>query len=269
MSRYWLGCCGWAYDDWVGPFYPPGTPLGEFLERYGRVFRTVEVDASFYRAPSPAQIDRWVERTPGGFRFSLKVPRTVTHDPPSGSGTDLLEEFVRSVAPVRDAGKLGAVVLQFPPSFRRPRDADRFDALLGAVDRSVPLAVELRHGSWWVPETRRALEERRASLVWSVSPATDPPAWVTGEFVYCRFVGDRALQRFDRVQRDGRPDLERMGRRFVEDTAGASEVFAYSNNHFMGFGPETVVELARTLGEPVPDLGRAMRSPGQNSLDGA
>jgi len=266
VGRYWLGCSGWAYDDWVGPFYPSGTPPSEFLARYARVFRTVEVDSSFYRAPSPFLVRRWTSVTPAGFRFALKVPRDVTHPPAGTDGMGVLDRFLSSLAPMREAGKLGAVVLQFPASFRS-RESARLATLLGAVPREVPLAVELRHGSWWTEETRTLLADRGAALVWSVLPETRPPAWVTADFLYARFIGDRALTTFDRIQRDGRGDMEAMRQLFDREGRASAAVYAYSNNHFMGFGPGTVEVLADVLGEPRPDLGAAARLPGQSRLE--
>ena len=269
MSRYWLGCSGWAYDDWVGSFYPVGTPPGEFLEVYARVFRTVEVDSSFYRAPTPFLVRRWATRTPESFRFALKVPRDVTHSGEDANGEKVLATFLTSLEPLRSADKLGPVVLQFPPSFRAPAGARKLERLLDAIPVEFALAVELRHGSWWVPSTRRLLEERRAALVWSVVPGTEPPPWVTGDFAYARFVGDRALTRFDRIQRDRRPDLERMRARFEDEARSAGIIYGFVNNHFMGFGPGTVVALARVVGEPLPDLSAAGRAPGQQTLPDA
>ncbi len=266
MGRYWLGCSGWAYDDWVGPFYPPGTPPGEFLSRYARVFRAVEVDSSFYRAPSAGLVRRWAETTPSPFRFTLKVPREVTHVPEAGDRDAVLRRFLENLAPLRGAGKLGGLLLQFPASFRVARQ-ERLRELLEAVPREFPLAVELRHDSWWTGETRTLLEARGAVLVWSVVPGVRPPPWVTGEFLYARFVGDRALDRFDRVQRDGRSDLEAMRRLFDAEGRAATTVFAFSNNHFMGFGPGTTAALAAVLEEPPPDLGAAARVAGQRRLD--
>ncbi len=267
MSRYWLGCSGWSYEDWVGPFYPVGTPSSEFLERYARVFRTVEVDSSFYRAPTPFLVRRWADRTPPGFRFSLKIPRDVTHPSEDSDGSGVLASFLPSLSPLDQAGKLGPVVLQFPASFRRDRHAARFSTLLESIPSRFALAVELRHASWWVDETRRELEARGAALVWSVLPQTRPPAWRTADFVYARFIGDRALDRFDRVQREGRADLEAMGARFDEEGLTANDVYAYSNNHFMGFAPASVRALAEILREPVPDLRRASGRDGQATLD--
>jgi uncharacterized protein YecE (DUF72 family) len=158
------------------------------------------------------------------------------------------------------------VVLQFPASFRAPAGADKLERLLSTIPREVPLAVELRHGTWWVPSTRTALESRGAALVWSVIPGTEPPAWITGDLVYFRLVGDRALTKFDRVQRDGRPDIDRMKRRLDDQARDAGTIYGFSNNHFMGFGPGTVAAVASALGEPAPDLTAAARLPGQQVL---
>lgn len=266
MGRYWIGCSGWAYGDWVGPFYPTGTSPADFLACYARVFRTVEVDSSFYRAPTLFLVRRWAERTPAGFRFALKIPREVTHEASVQAAPDVLGPFLASLEPLRSRGKLGPVVLQFPPSFRATKGAARLELLLEAVPREYSLAVELRHGSWWNAETRSLLERRGAALVWSVVPETRPPPWVTGDFLYARFIGDRALGRFDRVQRDARPEIVTMKRLFENEGRAVDSVFAFANNHFMGFGPGTAAVIAEELGEPVPDLGAAGRPPGQSRL---
>jgi uncharacterized protein YecE (DUF72 family) len=267
VGRYWVGCSGWAYDDWVGPFYAPGTAPGDFLSRYARVFRVVEVDSSFYRAPSPFLVRRWADRTPDGFRFALKVPREVTHEPSPSGVRGVLDPFLGSLEPLRARGKLGALVLQFPPSFRAGSGASRLEALLDAVPREIPLAVELRHGSWWTGGTRALLERRAAALVWSVVPATRPPPWVTGDFLYARFIGDRTLTTFDRIQRDGRPEVVAMKQLFETEGRAVDSVFAFANNHFMGFGPGTAAMICDVLGEPTPDLAAAARAPGQTRLE--
>ena len=266
MGRYWLGCSGWSYDDWIGPFYPPGTPPGEFLDRYARVFRAVEVDSSFYRPPTPFLVQRWTDRTPAEFRFALKVPQDVTHEDDEAKGDAVLARFLASLAPMRSTGKLGAVVLQFPASFRAPAGQAKLEHLLASIPVEYPLAVELRHGSWWGPATRSMLESRRAALVWSVIPGTEPPAWVTGDLAYFRLVGDRALTKFDRIQRDGRPAIDRMKQRLEDQARDAGTIYGFSNNHFMGFGPGTVAAVAEVLGEPIPDLWAASRLHGQQTL---
>jgi len=266
VGRYWIGCSGWAYDDWVGPFYPPGTPPGDFLGRYARVFRVVEVDSSFYRPPGAYLVRRWAERTPEGFRFTLKVPRDVTHASDTTDPSSALRPFLESLEPLRARGKLGPVVLQFPASFRAGSGHARLERLLEAIPSDYALAVELRNASWWTDATRALLERRRAALVWSVVPGARPPAWVTGDFLYARFIGDRALTKFDRLQRDGRPEIEAMQRLFENEGRPVDSVFAFANNHFMGFGPGTAAVIAGVLGEPVPDLTAAGRERGQSRL---
>jgi uncharacterized protein YecE (DUF72 family) len=266
MSRYWLGCSGWSYEDWLGPFYPPGTPAAEYLPRYAKVFRTVEVDSSFYRPPTEFLVRRWASVTPEEFRFALKIPKDVTHPEPGVDGSATLARFLTSLAPLRSARKLGPVVLQFPASFR-VRESGRLADAVNSVPRDFSLAVELRHDSWWTPETRSLLESRNAALVWTVVPGTHVPAWVTSDFLYARFIGDRALTKFDRIQRDRRADLEAMRELFDREGRSATTVFAYSNNHFMGFGPETTAIFAEILGETRPDLELASRTEGQSRLE--
>jgi uncharacterized protein YecE (DUF72 family) len=267
MPQYWVGCSGWGYDDWVGPFYPPGSPAGEFLERYARVFSLVEVDSSFYRPPSLFLVRRWISVTPNGFRFTLKVPQDVTHEPAGPKSAESLRLFLEGLRQFHAAQKLGAVVLQFPASFRRDRTPERLSELMQAIPPEYPLAVELRHASWWAEATRRELEQRSAALVWSVIPHTEPPAWVTAPFLYARFVGDRALTKFDRIQRDKRAEMEAVRRRIEAEGRSALTVYALVNNHYMGFGPGTAQILQEVLGLPPADLANAARDSQQRSLD--
>lgn len=267
VPRYWVGCSGWGYDDWVGPFYPPGTPAGDYLRRYARVFPLVEVDSSFYRPPSPFLIRRWISVTPEGFRFTLKAPQDLTHGPAGPKSTAALQTFLEGLPMVHAAEKLGAVVLQFPASFRRDRTPDRLAELLNAIPVEYPLAVELRHASWWTDATRRELEGRSAALVWSVIPHAEPPAWVTAPFLYARFVGDRALTKFDHVQRDKRAEMESLRDRFENEGRSALTVYALVNNHYMGFGPGSAQVLQEVLGLVPSDLANAARDVQQRSLD--
>lgn len=265
-ARFRVGCCGWAYDDWRGPFYPPGTDPGEYLERYARVFDTVEVDSTFYRAPSYGMVRRWAERTPEGFRFCPKLPREITHDGRAEGVDEPLAAFVRSLEPLQAAGKLGPLVAQFPPSFAYPAGAERLDRVLATVPSGMPLAVELRNASWWAEPALAPLERRAAALVWSVRPGAEAPGRATGSFLYVRFVGDRELTEFDRVQRDGRPAMEAIRRRLQAEGLSKLQVYALVNNHFMGFGPGSVQVLRDVLGLPSLDLAGAARTLGQTAL---
>ena len=266
VSRYRVGCTGWGYDDWTGPFYPAGTPAAEYLARYARVFDLTEVDSSFYRAPSPFLARRWAAQTPPEFRFAMKVPQEVTHRAAEPFNSQGLRTFLQGIEPVRSAGKLGPLVAQFPPSFKRAAGAARLTEIVEAIPREYRLAVELRHASWWEDETVRLLEGRGAALIWSVYPGVHPPYRATADFLYARFVGDRALTTFDRIQRDATPAMEEMKRRFEDEGRSARDVFVLLNNHFMGFGPGTAQRMQEVLGVPKADLTAAQRGPGQPTL---
>jgi uncharacterized protein YecE (DUF72 family) len=261
-----VGCMGWSYEDWVGPFYPVGAPASEFLPRYARVFDLTEVDSTFYRTPSPFLTRRWAAVTPPGFRFTAKIPREVTHDPIGPDWETKVAAFLASLTPLREAGKLGPLVAQFPPSMKRSGGAPRLERLLGQVPPEYRLAVELRHNSWWVEETFEALEARGAALVWSVYPGVAPPFRQTADFLYSRFVGDRALTKFDHLQRDLRPTMQTMVQQFREQGRSAGEIYALVNNHFMGFGPGTARLLQEILGQAPADLSLAGRDEGQRRL---
>jgi uncharacterized protein YecE (DUF72 family) len=262
VDRYRVGCTGWSYEDWKGPFYPEAAPPGEYLERYARVFSLTEVDSSFYRPPTPFLIRRWASVTPDHFEFSLKLPRIFTHDPVSAGWSEELQRFLGSLEPLRTSGKLGPLVGQFPPSFRRPTGEARLKRILDEIPRDYRLAIELRHDSWWTPETQALLAARPASLVWSVYPGVEPRYWVTADFLYSRFVGDRALTKFDHIQRDLRTEMERMKKHYETEGLSAQQIFALVNNHFMGYGPGTARILQEVLGAPLADLTLASRRPG-------
>jgi uncharacterized protein YecE (DUF72 family) len=267
VSRYHVGCSGWAYDDWRGVFYPKEAPPSEFLERYARVFDTVEVDSSFYRPPTTFLTRRWATVTPDEFRFALKIPREITHEPPTPALPDRIRNFLSALEPLRIAGKLGPLVAQFPPSFGQKRGENHLERILEGIPDDYALAVELRQGSWWVPSTFESLERRAAALVWSILPDVAPPFRQTSTFLYARFVGDRALTHFDRIQRDRRADMETMKVHFETEGRSAREVFSFVNNHFMGFGPGTARILQGVLGETPADLAAAGMTPGQTALN--
>lgn len=268
MARYKLGCTGWGYDEWLGGFYPKGTPPSDYLRRYARVFSLTEVDSAYYAAPRREQTQRWVDATPDAFEFTLKFPGDITHKAQLRGVQDKVDDFLVALAPLRAAGKLGPLVLQLPHSFRRERDEEALHGFLAQWPRDQRLAVELRHESWWTPATYRALEAAGAALVWSVTEFGRAPPVMTADWGYARLIGDRALTRFDRIQRDETDEMRYWKERFEDEGRVAREFYVLVNNHLMGFAPGTAARLAEILGMPAPDLGAALRPGGQQSLFG-
>lgn len=267
MTRYRVGCTGWGYDEWrEAGFYPPGTPASEYLPRYARVFDLAEVDSTYYAAPTLGQTVRWAEATPKGFTFTMKVPGDITHKANLRPSHEMVDAFLTALDPLRRAGKLGPLLLQLPATFTRDHDARALEDFLAALPATLRIAVELRHRSWWTPATYRLLESRGAALVWSVNHYTETPPVVTADFLYARFIGDRALTRFNGIQRDKTGELRSWRQHFEEEGAAAQEAFVLLNNHFMGFAPITARIMQETLGVPPADLSAAARDAGQRSL---
>lgn len=265
LPRTLVGCTGWSYDDWRGTFYAPQVQPGQMLERYARVFDVVEVDSSYYAPPPRERVERWAAVTPPGFTFTLKLPGRITHDAALRGTEGLLAHFLERIEPLQRSGKLGPLLVQLPASFVPDKDADALEAFLEKLPPEYRWAVELRNKKWWTRRTFSALERAGAALVWSVNHYASAPPEETADFLYARFIGDRELTRFDRIQRDLTAELRAWKERF-EKAARASLAYIILNNHFMGHAPTSATIVQELLGQPVADLAQAARDGGQRGL---
>lgn len=142
-----LGTAGYAYSAWVGGFYPRGLADRDMLGYYATRFAAVEINNSFYRPPTVEQVEKMVRRTPIGFGFTLKVPRSVSHD----RSPDDIPAFTRAADALRDAGRLLGLLLQVPETFRNTAENRDWLARTGATLKPHRVAVEFRHRSWAAP----------------------------------------------------------------------------------------------------------------------
>ena len=143
-----LGCPVWACGHWAGEVYPAKTSRQDWLHWYSRTFNTVECNSTFYALPKPDVIQRWVEQTPGSFRFALKFPREISHELQLERADSATREFLHCIEPLRAAGRLGPTFLQLGPRF----GPDRLSVLtrfLEKLPRDFAWAVELRHVEWF------------------------------------------------------------------------------------------------------------------------
>ena len=258
----WLGGQGWLYKDWVGTFYPPGTSGRDMLAEYGRVFSTVEVDSSYYATPPPRAVDGWRRRTPDGFRFALKTPSEVTHVRRFRDADAPFAEFVERVRLLGD--KLGAILVQCPPDFDPHPDNKEalFRFMQTQLPRDIRVALELRDANWYGDDlfalsrtsgfTLALTEGTHAGLALAGTIADelarDPPA----DFAYVRWLGDRSLTRFDRVQRDQTTSLDVWERILRSLRRNVRDIYGYANNHYQGHSPATVRAVLARLGEELP-----------------
>ena len=186
-----VGTSGYSFADWVGPFYPPGTKRGEFLEYYARQFGCVEVNATYYRIPPPRTLAGMAERTPPDFRFIVKLHQSMTHA--DGVAAAPFAEFLGAIEPLKAAGKYHGLLAQFPWAFRRTDRAKRHLEQLRAALPGEPLWVEFRHASWMHPKLPAWLAERELGYCAVDEPAlpglVPPVTHVTNGTGYVRLHG--------------------------------------------------------------------------------
>jgi uncharacterized protein YecE (DUF72 family) len=235
-----IGCSGWNYRSWRESFYPPKTPPSRWLEHYASVFDTVEVNTTFYRLPSRDSVARWVEQTPDGFTFALKASRYLTHVKRLTEMREGVRRYYERIEPLVESPKLGPIVWQLPPNFRRD-DA----RLAGALEALPPgrHCFEFRHESWFVPQVYAALRARGAALVIGDRRGLD--------FQTHELTADWTLVRFHHGTRGRRGnyspgEIEEWAARIAR-WRRRIDVYAYFNNDWEEFAPRNALALRRLL----------------------
>lgn len=155
--RILVGTSGYSFADWIGRFYPLGLPRSDMLTYYSERFPVVEVNSTYYRVPPPRVTEQMERKTPSRFRFVVKAPQTITHE--RRLEPDTLAAFQDCLLPLREAGKLDGILLQFPWSFRADPKSWRLLSGARAALPGHPLYVEFRHDSWAKPETFERLRD--------------------------------------------------------------------------------------------------------------
>lgn len=259
--RVRVGPAGWSYKDWDGVVYPdaPGRRFDQLAYLAG-YFDTIEVNSSFYRIPPPAHAASWTRRTAFNpdFRFTAKLYRGFTHENEVAPGD--AAAFRRFLDPLADADRLGALLIQFPWSFRNdPANRARIAAILEQF-APYPKAVEVRHASFEDPEFLALLDATGTGFVNLDQPlfsdSIKPAAIGTGELGYVRFHGrnyqkwfahSESWERYDYLyaKQELAPWVER-----IRTVATERDVYVVTNNHFRGQAIVNAVELKQALGQP-------------------
>jgi uncharacterized protein YecE (DUF72 family) len=281
-----VGTSGWSYPGgrgtWNGLFYPARRGRGfDELSYYAERFDTVEVNSTFYAQPLARTTASWVRKTPAGFEFSLKLFQKFTHPemfrkasrpasveragPIPDVTADDTAAFKAGIDPIAAAGKLGALLAQFPPSFKSTTASREYLAALLGSFHGYPVAVELRHRSWsdYLAPTLTILDEHRAAWV-----QIDEPKFrfsirqnylpnVKG-FYYMRLHGRNAAQWWKHDRAEDRYDYlysDRELQPFAE-TAKAARVlvrklYLYLNNHFAAKSVANAIMIKRAIDQPI------------------
>jgi uncharacterized protein YecE (DUF72 family) len=266
QQRIRIGACAWAFDEWRGSFYPADLPESRWLEFYARYFPAVEIDSTFYSAPSEEAILRWIELTPSTFRFACKLPREITHVCRLRDCTVELTAFFNAIEPL--APKLQVILVQLPPSFTPKDGRSALHNFVRQLPRDFRIAIEFRHPGWHRPNIIRLLENYRVCWVWAdTSPLNErnlaPFEFLprTTDFLYLRLLGDyatkygtdgRHLHRYEKLLWKREAALESWSLKIERHLAEVRNVWAFVGNHYEGFAPETCQRLAQRLGFELP-----------------
>jgi len=272
-----VGVAGWDYEDWWGPVYPQPAPKGfDPLPYLAGFFQAIEVNSTFYR-PLPAKVARsWTRRVAHlpDFRFTAKLWKRFTHDRGAAFSADDVKAARSAPEALQEDGRLGALLVQFPWSFKRDEASREWLRDVAAALSGLPLVLEVRHASWNVPEFYRSLAEQGIGFVNLDQPlfrnSLGPTARATASVGYVRIHG-RNYQDWFRATatRDERYDYlytadelapwaERA--RAVAAAPGVADVYVITNNHFGGQEVANAAMLRSMIEErrvPVPPALRA------------
>ncbi len=267
-----VGPAGWSYEDWEGIVYPEPRPRGfrppTFLAQY---FNTIEVNSTFYRPPNAGYCERWVKDVAArpDFLYTAKLWQRFTHERQEHWMRKEVEVFRDGIAPLVEAGKLGALLVQFPWSFRYSRSSEQH--VKGVVDEfgDLPLVLEVRHSGWIQDRALQFIESLGVGFCNIDQPAfrNNIPltSYAFGPRGYLRLHGRNAEAWFDKdAGRDQRYDYFYSDEELDEIQAALEEIadrvermFVIANNHYRGQAVAAGLQVIQRLtGERLEPPGR-------------
>jgi len=255
-----LGTSAFTAAGWEGTFYPEGMKPADYLSFYAQNFDTVEIDSTYYRTPSASTVRGWEVKTPPGFLFAAKVPKTITHENVLQDCDEEFQEFVERMQLLGE--KLGVLLLQFPYFNKMAfASADAFLArlvpFLKRLPQNVRFALEVRNKAWLGAQLYDLLHAHGVALAlidhpWMPRPSqvfagADP---ITGDFAYIRWLGDRKgieekTKSWEKTIVDRRSELTEWANICWKISGRGVPIFAYANNHYAGHAPDTVRQFLK------------------------
>lgn len=255
-----VGPAGWAYKDWNGIVYPAPKPRGfDPLAFVAKYFKTVEINSSFYGPPRPNTAKKWLESVQSNpdFRFTAKLFQSFTHARKPAVEDE--RDFKAGLAPLVEADRLGALLMQFPWSFKNNAESRNYVIELVRRFREYPLVFEVRHNSWIQEDVLDLLAELGVGICNLDQPlfkgSIRPDARVTSDIGYVRLHGRNYNQwfsphanvrdRYDHLY--SLKELEPWVERIRQIAMVTKETYAVANNHNLGKGPANALEMAAML----------------------
>jgi len=265
-----FGTAGWSYPDWEGIVYPKPRPGGfDELQFLAGIFSSLEINSTFYRIPSVRTSESWVRRISfrPDFRFTAKLWSRFTHEAGPFEAEDV-RLFRQGLQPLKESGRLGALLLQFPWSFRKNKEAGARLLRLFEAFQDYPLVLEVRHSSWNDAAVYDFLKRYQVGFCNIDQPvigdSLQPTSQVTSPIGYFRLHGRNYKAWFQKdAGRDQRYDylytaaeIESLVPLVREISEQAVETYVIANNHYKGQAPCNILEFQQLLtGEcpPIPE----------------
>jgi len=258
-----VGTSGYSFRDWVGTVYPPGTPPARYLTHYARWFDAVEINATYYRIPSPKMFEAIVAKVSPEFAFVVKLPREATHQ--RENLATITKPFRDAIAPLVERGQLAALLAQFPYAFKNSSDSIRHLEQMSGIwtGKGIPVNVEFRHIGWYEPETFETLRNLGLGFVNVDLPPLPglprPSNEVTSDIAYYRLHGRNTKTwwhheapglRYDYLYTADK--LEAWARRAEEKAGTTRKTFVFTNNCHLGQSVVNALQLHQRLGVKPP-----------------
>ncbi len=237
-AKYYLGCSGWYYNDWKGPFYPDNLSKAKWLEYYSENFNTVEINNTFYRFPTEKTVKGWYKRTPDDFKFTLKANQLITHRMRFKNTENTIKRFYRLAEILED--KLSCILFQIPP--QKSKDVDFLKNALTQLDSSKNNIMEFRHLSWFDEEVYEILKEFDVAFCSLSSSKFPEELIITSKIGYVRFhgLGDEKYR-----YNYNEDELDKWGEKIKK--SGLKSTFCYFNNDYNANAPKNCLDLKEIL----------------------
>ena len=228
----------------------------DYLSYYSKFFKFVEVDSTYYHIPSRSSVRGWKDKTPEDFKFSLKFPKVITHEKKLEDVVKPLSILFYSLEPLIE--KTLTLLIQLPPFLSEKKGFNPLQGMIRHLDKRFRYSLEVRHSSWFNDNLYDLLKENDISLVWSVRDKLQSPSIITSDQVYIRFIGDRSISEkdFGKIVKDRRKEMLEYVKKVREtqnENSNIRDVLIAFNNHFAGFGPQSVNDFLNLMNMPEID----------------
>lgn len=268
----YIGTSGFSYQDWKGPFYPAKLTTSKFLEYYASVFKTCEINSSYYRIPTSKTTESMVKKTKGEMKFVFKVHQNITHHRNATEGE--IAAFKDALKPLTEQQTLGALLVQFPFSFKKSQSNwDYICRIKEWFGLSLPLMLEVRNQSWHSESFMEQLRDMEFGFVnvdepqlKGLMPVT---SYVTNKIGYIRYHG---RNKKDWYKQNGEPwerynylyaksELQEWVPLVEQMKRQADTIYIFFNNHWQSQAVKNAFDMSEMLDVPLVDTGRLSNQP--------